>query len=353
MAPKAIFEPIRIGGVEIANRIVRAAHGTHLARHAFDDDSIAYRVARAKGGCGLTIIEAASVHPSSENTLFNIDDRVIPGFEAMMRAVRPYGMKVFEQLFHGGRQTFGEGRRPPWSASDVPNSILGAVPVPMGEPEIEEIIGCFASAAKRCQEGGLDGVEIHAAHGYLIHQFLSPITNRREDRWGGSLENRMRFLRKITRAIRKAVGHDYVVGIRISASTAVGGLHEPEIRAITQALIDENLLDYVDTTMRTVPALEWLYQGDFEILVRYRLVEIAPGVTTVQPFQSQKPRKIDADTVVLITPNQPMRSLYDELRQQHKNIALVGDASAPRDLCRRPSPRAIARCALSRSRTMQ
>ena len=89
---------------------------------------------------------------------------------------------------------------------------------------------------------------------------------------------------------------------------------------------------YVDTTMRTVPALERLYQGDFQILVRHRLVEIAPGVATVQPFQSQKPRKVDADTVVLITPNRPMRGLYDELRQQHKSIALVGDALAPRDL---------------------
>jgi NADPH-dependent 2,4-dienoyl-CoA reductase/sulfur reductase-like enzyme len=89
---------------------------------------------------------------------------------------------------------------------------------------------------------------------------------------------------------------------------------------------------YVDTTMRTVPALERLYQGDFQILVRHRLVEIQPGVTTVQPFQSQKPRRIDADTVVMITPNQPMRGLYDELRQLHRDISLVGDALAPRDL---------------------
>src|SRR5882757_4363897 len=249
MALRAIFEPIRIGTVEIPNRIVRAAHGTHLARHSFDDASIAYHVARAKGGCGLTIIEAASVHPSSENTLFNVDDRVIPGFEAMMKAVRPYGMKVFEQLFHGGHQTFGEGHRPPWSASDVPSPILGAVPVPMGEPEIEEIIGCFASAAKRCQEGGLDGVEIHAAHGYLIHQFLSPITNRRADRWGGSLENRMRFLQEILRAVRKAVGDDYVVGVRYSASQATGSLGEAEIRQVNDALIRENLIDFVDVSL--------------------------------------------------------------------------------------------------------
>jgi 2,4-dienoyl-CoA reductase-like NADH-dependent reductase (Old Yellow Enzyme family) len=249
MALKAVFEPITIGKVEIPNRIVRAAHGTHLARHAFDADSIAYHTARAKGGCGLTIIEAASVHASSENTLFNVDDRVIPGFEALMKSVRPYGMRVFEQLFHGGHQTFGEGRRPPWSPSTIPSPILGAVPVPMGEPEIEEIIGCFASAARRCRDGGLDGVEIHAAHGYLIHQFLSPLTNQRQDRWGGSLENRMRFLQEILRAVRKAVGPDYVVGIRVSASAAVGSLHEPEIRQVTKALLDENLIDYFNASL--------------------------------------------------------------------------------------------------------
>jgi 2,4-dienoyl-CoA reductase-like NADH-dependent reductase (Old Yellow Enzyme family) len=638
MALTRIFEPITINKLEIPNRVVRAAHGTHLARHAFDEASIAYHAARAKGGCGLTIIEAASVHPSSENTLFNVDDRVIPGFEAMMKAVRPYGMRVIEQLFHGGHQTFGEGGRPPWSPSTIPSPILGAVPVPMGEPEIEEIVACFAAAALRCQEGGLDGVEIHGAHGYLIHQFLSPVTNRREDRWGGSLENRMRFLQEILRAVRKAVGPDYVVGVRVSASGAAGGLAEPEIKTITRALLDEGLIDYfnaslgdyyrmdsmvggmqqpmgyelpssaqltegvtvprivsgrirtleeaeqvlregvadlismvraqiadpdlvrktrdgrvdevrpciacnqgcigglirnqrlgclvnpavgfettlaedlivrtatpkkvlivgggpsgmeaarvaalmghkvvlaeagpklggaiqaarrapklhtigdiidwqereiyrlgvdvrlgtyleadavlaenadvvlvatgsqprmdgvqfgvpglpaaghdlshvisshdlllnpprdlgqsavvlddtghyeaiaaaeylitkglavtfvtrfpaitpyVDTTMRTVPALERLYAGDFTLLNRHRLVAIEPGRATVQPLQSERPSTVEADTVVWISPNAPMRTLYDELRQSHKSISLIGDALAPRDL---------------------
>jgi pyruvate/2-oxoglutarate dehydrogenase complex dihydrolipoamide dehydrogenase (E3) component len=102
--------------------------------------------------------------------------------------------------------------------------------------------------------------------------------------------------------------------------------------AVTYVTRLTSMTPQVDMTMRTVPALERLYQGDFQILVRHRLVEIRPGVTTVQPFQSQKPREIDADTVVMITPNTPMRGLYEELRQQHKDISLVGDALAPRDL---------------------
>jgi len=249
MALSRIFEPIRIKDLEIPNRVVRTAHGTHLARDAFDEASIAYHVARAKGGCGLTIIEAASVHASSENTLFNRDDRVIPGFAAMMKAVRPYGMRVIEQLFHGGHQTFGEGRQPPWSASTVPSPVLGAVPIPMGQPEIDLIVDCFAEAARRCREGGLDGVEIHAAHGYLIHQFLSPLTNRRTDRYGGSLENRMRFLQEILRAVRAATGPDYVVGVRFSASQAQGSLGEAEIRQVTEALIAEGLIDFLDASL--------------------------------------------------------------------------------------------------------
>jgi 2,4-dienoyl-CoA reductase-like NADH-dependent reductase (Old Yellow Enzyme family)/thioredoxin reductase len=249
VALKKIFEPIMIGKVEIPNRVVRTAHGTHLARDAFDEDSIAYHAARAKGGCGLTIIEAASVHSSSENTLFNRDDRVIPGFQALMKAVRPYGMRVFEQLFHGGHHTFGEGRRPPWSASTIPSPAVGAVPIPMGEPEIAEIVECFAQAARRCREGGLDGVEIHAAHGYLVHQFLSPLTNRRSDRYGGSLENRMRFLLEILRAVRKAVGADYVVGVRLSASQAPGSIAETELIEVRNALIAGRLIDFLDVSI--------------------------------------------------------------------------------------------------------
>lgn len=261
MALKRIFEPIFIRHLEIPNRVVRTAHGTHMARDAFDADSIAYHVARAKGGCGLTIIEAASVHSSSENTLFNRDDRVIPGFEALMRAVRPYGMRVFEQLFHGGHQTFGEGRRPPWSASTIPSPVLGAVPIPMGEPEIAEIIQCFAEAARRCRDGGLDGVEIHAAHGYLIHQFLSPLTNRRTDRWGGSLENRMRFLQEILRATRKAAGPDYIVGVRFSASQAPGSLGEAEINQVSRALIAENLIDFLDASIGDYYRMDSMVSG--------------------------------------------------------------------------------------------
>jgi hypothetical protein len=110
------------------------------------------------------------------------------------------------------------------------------------------IIDAFAAAAWRCREGGLEGVEIHGAHSYLVHQFLSPIVNHREDRWGGSLENRMRFLQEVLRAVRKRVGRDYVVGVRLSGSQAKGSITEADLQQVIQALIAEDLIDYVNAS---------------------------------------------------------------------------------------------------------
>jgi hypothetical protein len=102
--------------------------------------------------------------------------------------------------------------------------------------------------------------------------------------------------------------------------------------AVTYVSRFPSITPYVDTTMRTVPALERLYQGDFTPLTRHRIVSIAPGLAVVQPFQSEKSHTVPADIVVWITPNAPMRGLYDALRQRHRNISLIGDALAPRDL---------------------
>jgi 2,4-dienoyl-CoA reductase-like NADH-dependent reductase (Old Yellow Enzyme family) len=243
-----ILDPITINNVTLPNRVVYTAHGTFLSIDSFSEAHIAYMTARARGGCGLAIVECTSVHPTSVNTLNNFDDGVIPGFKAMMASIRPHGMRMFQQLYHGGHNAFQPGKRPPLAPSASPGTELKGVPVPLYEDQIETIINAFADSAWRCREGGLDGVEIHAAHGYLVHQFLNPAVNRREDRWGGSLENRMRFLQEVLRAVRRRVGRDYVVGVRLSGSNATGGVTEAELNQVVKALLDEDLIDYLNAS---------------------------------------------------------------------------------------------------------
>jgi 2,4-dienoyl-CoA reductase-like NADH-dependent reductase (Old Yellow Enzyme family) len=247
MALRRVFEPILIRNVEIPNRVVRAAHDTGINRGTMGEAQISYHAERAKGGVGLSILEAGAVHHSAALGLRCDDDSVIEGYRRLMEKCRPHGMRVFQQLWHGGHQYYGLGGTVPWSASDIPSPNNGAIPIPMTQAMIDTVIEAFAAAAVRCQKGTLDGVELHAAHGYLFHQFLSPVTNRRTDNYGGSLENRMRLLQQALRAVRKAVG-DFPVGIRISASTAKGSLKEDEIALVVQALEAEGLIDFLDVS---------------------------------------------------------------------------------------------------------
>ncbi|MBF6621154.1 MAG: FAD-dependent oxidoreductase, partial [Patulibacter sp.] len=114
--------------------------------------------------------------------------------------------------------------------------------------QIAEVVQAFADASRRCVAGGLDGIEVGAGHGYLVHQFLSPLYNTRTDEYGGSLENRMRFLQEILRAIRAAIGDEPAVGIRVSASEMPGSIGEAETRQVIEALQDEGLIDFLDAS---------------------------------------------------------------------------------------------------------
>ena len=248
MTLRRVFEPLKIRNVELAHRVVRTAHGTHFAHQYLTDDFIEFHRARAEGGCALTILETASVHPSSPLTILNFDDRIIPDYQRLMTAIRPYGMKIFQQLWHGGHLYPTVSGEPPWGVSNIPGAAMGIVPIPMKERQIRELIDAFAQAAVRCKEGGLDGVEIHAAHGYLFHQFLSPIYNNRTDAWGGDIRNRMRFLQETLRAVRNAVGQDFVVGMRVSASQAPNNITEGDLIEVIKSIESEDLIDFLDAS---------------------------------------------------------------------------------------------------------
>lgn len=263
MALSRVFEPIRIRNLEVPNRVARTAHGTGLAPDGMSEAFINYHLERARGGVGLSILEASPVHPST--TLFihlrSDEERVVEGYQRMMDKIRPYGMRVFQQLWHGGHHYPGQVSQMPLSASSLPSVNNGLVPWPMTQTEIDDVVQGFATAAVRCRDGGLDGVELHGAHGYLFMQFLSAQSNQRTDRYGGSLDNRMRLLQETLRAVRKAVGDEFPVGLRLSASTSKGGLKEDELKTVVQALETEGLIDFLNVSMGDYYSMDSIIGG--------------------------------------------------------------------------------------------
>ena len=257
---RRIFEPIRINDLEIPNRICRPGHGTSFAIGShITDDLIAYHAARARAGVGLIFLDLATVHPSSFNfNLHSWDDSIIEGYERFARAIHACGAKAFHQLWHGGAHWPAADGGPPWSSSPLAAPFTGIVPIEMDQAQVEEIVQAFARATWRAEQGGIDGVEIHAGHGYLPHQFLSPLTNQRTDEYGGSFDNRLRFLRELLTAARAAVSPRYPIGIRISDQYAPGGLSIEECAEAVRRLEADGLIDFVNASQGSyysIPAM--------------------------------------------------------------------------------------------------
>ena len=247
MAYERVFSPIKIGNVAIKNRVMRTAHGTSMGYGDLSDDLIAYHVARAHGGVGLSILEAASVHWSGPMTLHAWDDSIVPRYEKLKNQVAPAGMRVFAQINHMGLYGGAPWQRP-WSASENPVPASPMVAHAMSVADIAEVTEAFANAAARVKAGGLDGVEVHCAHDFLLQQFISPKHNRRDDAYGGGIENRIRFFLEVLRAVRAAVGDDFVVGTRVGPHNLPGGLNVAEHVDYVNRVLEENLIDYLNVS---------------------------------------------------------------------------------------------------------
>jgi 2,4-dienoyl-CoA reductase-like NADH-dependent reductase (Old Yellow Enzyme family) len=272
------LSPIKIGGLEIKNRIARTAHATMMARAGkITDEFIAYHLARAQGGVGLSILEAAGVHPSSVLSLANLDDSIIDSYHRLATAIAPTGMRVFQQLWHGGHIYMQPDGSPPLAPSDIANPIAGVAPRPMTARQIDELVAAYAAAARRVEKGGLDGVEIHSGHGYLLAQFLSPVLNRREDDYGGPLDNRMRLLRRVLTAVRDAVSLGFVVGVRLSNSADARILGMDEVGEVAHRLQDEGLIDYVNMSYGDYYALHHQV-GGMDVPTGFQIPHTAPPV---------------------------------------------------------------------------
>lgn len=249
-----LFNPLALGPVVIRNRIASSAHVTNFALDGFPTERHAYYLAeKAKGGIGLIIMEAMYVHPSTHarrTAIAGYDPAIIPALKQVTSKVQEHGAKIFVQLLHMGRQMVStESRLPIMAPSAIPSQSKKEIPHAMTEKEIEEIIKAFGESAQIAKEAGFDGVEIHGAHGYLIQQFLSPHTNKRTDRWGGSLDNRLRFALRIIDEVREVCGSDMAVGIRISGDEFTdGGLTLDEMQQMAVRLEATGKLNFINVS---------------------------------------------------------------------------------------------------------
>jgi len=217
-----LFEKTKIKGMELKNRLVRSATNEAMADdEGFPTDRLFKLYERlVKGGVGLIITGNTYVSRDGKSkSMLGIDtDEHISKYRELVNHVQQNGTKIAIQLNHCGRQTTKERTgAQPIAPSAVKDKSLLVMPREMTEADIERIIEAFVQAARRAKESGFDAIQLHGAHGYLINQFLCPHTNRRQDKWGGSIENRMRFITEIYERVRKSVGDDYPILIKISA----------------------------------------------------------------------------------------------------------------------------------------
>ena len=256
MTLPTLLSHLTIRGHTFKNRIFSTGHMTVMLENGLPNDRMtAYHAARAKGGAALIIIEAARTHPSGDSgrpAIRAYDDACIPGYARIAEACHAHGCKVFGQLTHPGREmpTAADGTHAvAYAPSPIPNERFHVMPREMPLAMIEELIASFGSAAARLQQAGLDGVEVIAAHGYLLSQFLNPRTNQRSDAYGGSPENRLRFVTDILGTVRAAIGEDMILGLRLSGDEKEhDGIEAPEMVEIATALAATGQLDYLNVT---------------------------------------------------------------------------------------------------------
>lgn len=251
MALRYIFTPLAIGPVTVPNRVVRTGHGTGFGLGTMNDTLIEYHAARAKGGVGLTIIELLSVGSSAYPLLHQHGQDLVDGYHRLMDRVRPHGMKVFQQIGHLGNEIPQADGGPPWSSSDTIGALLGVPAEPMGMAQIAELKDGYRAAALSVIAGGLDGIELHMAHGYLMQQFMSPLHNHRTDPYGGSFENRLRLPLEVLGLVRDMLPAHMALGVRLSPELLPGGMTEADIAVVAAEFHARGLIDFVNLTIGT------------------------------------------------------------------------------------------------------
>jgi mycofactocin system FadH/OYE family oxidoreductase 2 len=252
-----LFSPLRIGSVTVRNRIMQTAHVKLFARDAVDSQrNVDYQVARARGGAGLLITGNRVVHPTSTTGFPRVAwaylREALDADRHLTEAVHEHDAVIFAQLNHFGVNASSDSAddlRVLWGPSAVKSPAYGETPKAMEPEDIREVVEWWGRSAELSREGGFDGTEVHISHSYLLHQFLSPLYNKRTDEYGGSFENRLRFAREVIEEVRRRVGADWVVGVRISLSDFIpGALDIEDAIRVAQELEGDGRIDYVNVT---------------------------------------------------------------------------------------------------------
>ncbi|MEM7120339.1 MAG: FAD-dependent oxidoreductase [Pseudomonadota bacterium] len=251
-----LFSPIEIRGKEIKNRVFVPGHNTALSEAGkIGDAMIAYHEARMRGGVGMIMTEVHCVHPTYMplGRAWATNDDCLPGLRRLAQKGRDYGVRIIGQVFHPGRvaaASIDGTKMVTYAPSEVPDEMYKHVPTPLTTDLVREIVTAHGDGAARMADAGLDGVEIISSMGYLASQFINPRLNRRDDEYGGSFENRMRFVREVATDIRAKIGDDMLLGLRISADEMdEEGLTMEESREACAALDADGVLDYLNIVL--------------------------------------------------------------------------------------------------------
>jgi mycofactocin system FadH/OYE family oxidoreductase 2 len=281
-----LFSPMRLRNSIVRNRIYNPPHATIFADENFlpTEKQVYYYAERAKGGTGLIVMGGSVVLPNSLVHIgFNLvsDERAIPGYRRIADAVHAHGSLMMAQLSHHGRQTTSLfSRSIPTSPSPIPCLLYHEMPKEIDDEDMEEILKAFIKGAQNVEAAGFDGVEIYAAHGYLLSQFLSPHTNRRRDQYGGNLENRMRFPIQVIEAVREATGKNFIIGLRMNGDDFTpGGLTLDDARIIAKKFEETGKIDFLSISGATYNSLP-LFIADMSFPLGL-FVHLAAGIKEV------------------------------------------------------------------------
>lgn len=250
----ALLKPFQLKHLVLRNRVMSSAHEpAYTAGARLTERYIRYHLEKARGGLALTMFGGSCCvspdSPASFGQLACMDDAVVPAFASFAQRVHALGAALMIQLTHMGRRTRWDvgDWLPPISSGVRREAAHRAWPKQMDGHDLRRVQRDFAAAVRRCRQGGLDGVELSAAHGHLIDQFWSPAVNTRIDAYGGSLENRMRFGLECLEAIRAEVGADYIVGLRMSGDELVDqGLSPEDCLAIARTYAGSGMIDFIN-----------------------------------------------------------------------------------------------------------